>query len=246
VTPALLQLGYSPWSERARWALDVRGVPYERVPYQPLLGELRLRWVRRGAGGASVPVLLTDEGPICDSVDIARWANARGAGPDLFPAGREAELAAIGAVADRALAAGRSRALRRMAASTDALQEQVPSFLRWTGPVARGIAKAGTLRTIGKYGGASDDEARTALLAALDALREHLARAVEVDGVRCLLGAFSWADINAAQALAFVRPPDAGLRMGPGTRAAFTDPYVAAVSADLLAWRDALYARHRG
>jgi glutathione S-transferase len=148
VTPALLHIGYSPWSERARWALEARGVPYERVPYQPLLGELRLRWLRRGVGGASVPVLVTDEGPICDSVDIARWANARGSGPDLFPAGKEAELAALQDLADRALAAGRARALRRMAASRDALQEQVPGFLRWTGPVARGIAKAGTLRTI--------------------------------------------------------------------------------------------------
>lgn len=246
MTPTLLHIGYSPWSERARWALEARGVRHEQVPYQPLLGELRLRWLRRAVGGASVPVLVTDDGPLCDSVDIARWANARGAGPDLFPSGKEAELAAIGDLADRALAAGRARALRRMAGSREALQEQVPGFLRWGGPVSRGIAKLGTLRTIGKYDGASDDAARTALLGALDELRERLSRGVETDGVRTLLGAFSWADITAAQALAFVRPPETGLRMGPGTRAAFLDPYVAAVTADLLAWRDALYARHRG
>lgn len=245
MTPTLLQLAFSPWSERARWALDARGIAHDTVEYQPLLGELHLRWLRRAAGGASVPVLRTADGAICDSLDIARWANTQGTGPDLFPAARADELAAIGDAADRALAAGRARALRRMAASPEALQEQVPWFLRWSGPVARAVAKAGTLRTLGKYGAADDDTARAGLLRALDDLRAHLARGVEVDGVRTLLGGFTWADITAAQALAFVQPPREGLRIGPGTRAAFTDPYVAAVSPDLLAWRDALYARHR-
>jgi hypothetical protein len=39
----LLALPYSPWSEKARWALDVRGVPYDYRRYQPVLGELALR-----------------------------------------------------------------------------------------------------------------------------------------------------------------------------------------------------------
>jgi len=36
----LVGIPFSPWSEKARWALDVRRVPYRKVTYAPLLGEV--------------------------------------------------------------------------------------------------------------------------------------------------------------------------------------------------------------
>lgn len=246
-TPTLLHLPYSPWSERARWALAARGVPATLERYQPFLGELRLRRLRPSAGPASVPVLVAGTEVLDDSTAIARWANARGAGPDLFPAAHAAELEAIVTLADTALAAGRARSLRRMAASGACLQEQVPPGLRWLGPVSRSLAGYAVRRTLRKYDGAPDDVARTALLDALDTLRELLGRRPDAaGGAKTLLPAFSYADIAATQALAFVSPPATGLRLGPETRAAFTDPYVAAVTQDLLVWRDAVYATYRG
>jgi glutathione S-transferase len=47
-----------------------------------------------------------------------------------------------------------------------------------------------------------------------------------------------------AATLQFVSPPEQ-LALGPATRVACHHPQLAARFAELLAWRDALYARHR-
>jgi glutathione S-transferase len=39
----LVALHYSPWSEKARWALDHHGVAYRYEEYKILLGEPKLR-----------------------------------------------------------------------------------------------------------------------------------------------------------------------------------------------------------
>jgi glutathione S-transferase len=61
-----------------------------------------------------------------------------------------------------------------------------------------------------------------------------------------MLGTFSFADIAAAQMLAFVSPPTKGLRIGNASRRTCSSPGLAARYQDLLAWRDAVYERHRG
>lgn len=246
--PVLVCLPYSPWSERAAWALDARGIDYEKQLYQPLLGELKLRRLRGSAPGpASVPVLAWEGGVIADSGAIARWADGRGSGPKLFP--DEAAVAAWEKIAEQALFAGRALALRRVLGSGDALMDLVPKQLRFLGPVARATSAAGVRRTLRKYGaaGITDDEHRAKLVDALDRIR---------DGIRngTLLGSFSYADITVAQALVFVSPPEppadgkprAGIRIGRGSRRAFRDPDLAPKYADLAAWRDGLYAKFRG
>ena len=35
----LYSLVYSPWSEKARWALDHHRIAYRRVRYEPVIGE---------------------------------------------------------------------------------------------------------------------------------------------------------------------------------------------------------------
>ena len=78
----LLGLPYSPWSEKARWALDVRKVPYRYRVYQPLIGELELRIkMRRLRGPVTVPLLIDERGRVYDdSTDIARFADTLGEG----------------------------------------------------------------------------------------------------------------------------------------------------------------------
>jgi glutathione S-transferase len=241
----LLGLPYSPWSEKARWALDARRVPYTFRHYQPLLGEPALRLkLRRPTGRVSVPVLTTSDGRvIADSADIARWAGERGEGPPLFPAEHEAAIARFIALSERALAAGRALSLARMLADHEALAEMVPGPIRRAlGPVAVRIGALGIHRTLRKYGAHRDDRDahRRTLIAALDELRAALAEAPAGEP-KTLLGRFTFADIAAAQALAFVDPPTTGLKLGPASRRSFSDPDLRERHRDLLAWRDDLY-----
>ena len=247
----LLGLPYSPWSEKARWALEARRVPYTSVTYAPLVGEPALRRkLRRWTGPVTVPVL-TDEGgrPVADSADIARWADGRGEGPAMFPPGREGEVARFVALSERGLAAGRALSLRRMLQDDEALSEMVPKPLRRSlGKLAARVGAFGVRRTLRKYGahGGSGDTWERELTEVLDELRGALDSPSATGEPKTLLGAFSFADVAAAQILAFVDPPTTGLRIARASRRTFTDPDLRQRYADLVLWRDALYARYRG
>ncbi|WP_437610117.1 glutathione S-transferase N-terminal domain-containing protein [Sorangium sp. So ce834] len=242
----LLGLVFSPWTEKARWALDVRRVPYTFRHYQPLVGEPALRVkLRRLTGRVSVPVLTADDGRVlADSADIARWADGRGAGPTLFPAEHEATIARLIDLSERALAAGRARALSRMLADDEALAEMAPGPIRRAhAALAARLGGLGVRRTLRKYGG-HEDGAEAHLrtqVAALDELRATLARSVPSgDGPRTLLGRFTFADIAMSQVLVNVAPP-AELKLGAASRRSFSDPELRDRYADLIAWRDELY-----
>ena len=243
----LLQLPYSPWSEKARWALDLRKVPYERRLYQPLLGEPALRrMLKRYRGPVSVPVLIDGDQALADSFESARFADRHGEGPQLFPPGEEAEVARYNQLSERGLSAGRALALARMLEDPEALREQVPKALSGVlGPLGQVVASLGVKRTLRKYEGhrADGGEHERVLCEVLDTLRADLQKSKNEP--RTLLSALSFADIAMAQVLAFVRPPQSGLRIRPGSRRAFTHPALAERYADLLAWRDALYERYR-
>lgn len=247
--PELLALVYSPWSEKARWALNVRRVPYRHRHYQPLIGEPALRVkLRRLTGRVSVPVLTLDDGHvIADSADIARWADGQGEGPRLFPPEHEGAVARFVALSERALAAGRALSLQRMLADDEALTEMLPRPVRALGPLAVRIGAMGIARTIRKYEGDKGDlEAhRQTLVGALDAIRATLAQAPSGTGPQTLLGSFTFADIAMAQVLVSVEPPPSGLELGPASRRTFVDAALRAPYANLVAWRDALYRAFR-
>jgi glutathione S-transferase len=241
----LLAIPFSPWSEKARWALDTRGVAYVERRYQPMLGEPELRLkLRRLVGRVSVPVLLTDHAAISDSREIARYAEEVGSGPSLFPDGRETEIAHYDALSQRALEASRGLALTRMANDEEALREQVPKPLRKSS-FGVSLARWGVERVRRKYEAdrASSTQHESALRDVLEILRAELAKAAPGEP-RTLLGAFSYADIAMAQVVFALSPPST-LRMGKATRRSFESPALRAEYADLLAWRDALYTRYR-
>jgi glutathione S-transferase len=224
-------------------------VSYTHRTYSPLLGEPALRLkLRRLSGPVSVPVLTDDDGRVyADSSDIARWADARGEGPRLFPEGQDARIAEWVALSERGLSAGRGLSLRRLLTDDEGLFEMVPRKLRSLGGAARAIAAFGVRRTLAKYGAAdrSNAELEGELGRVLETLQVALAKVQGDGGPRLLLGTFSFADIAMAQVLAFVSPPAFGLRMGKATRRTFTDPALLARFADLVTWRDALYERYR-
>lgn len=67
----LVLLPYSPWSERASWALDHHDLVYRRVDHVPVIGERRLRrWVGRREGPATVPVLIEGDTVLTQSWDV--------------------------------------------------------------------------------------------------------------------------------------------------------------------------------
>ncbi len=89
----LITIAFSHYNEKARWALDYCGVPYQERRYMPGFSQLAVYAATRGRGGRrdkvstklSTPVLITDGGEtLCDSTDIARWA-AEQSGTALFP-----------------------------------------------------------------------------------------------------------------------------------------------------------------
>jgi glutathione S-transferase len=245
----LYGLPYSPWSEKARWALDARNVAYESRTYQPLIGEPSLRArLKKWRGPVTVPVLVTPGKAIGDSFEIARYADARGSGPRLFPPGKETTIAEYNDLSERGLSAGRALSLPQMLADRDALNELVPRAIKARlGRFSPALAAFGIRRTMRKYGSRrqSRDLQERTLVEVLDRLRDALAKSTSQSEPRTLLAEFSYADIAMAQVLAFANPPATGLKLGAGSRRAFSLPDIASRYADLIAWRDAIYAKYR-
>src|SRR5262245_7221361 len=126
----LYGMSFSPWSEKARWALDHHGVPYEFHDHVPMLGEplLRLK-ARRFSGRVSVPMLVDESGATLESFEIARRAEAIGRGKALFPSERMAEIRRWNESSDRIMEAGRAAVLRNILASADAQREALPRLI---------------------------------------------------------------------------------------------------------------------
>jgi glutathione S-transferase len=237
----LVEISYSPWSEKARFALDHHRRPYRRETYKPMVGEIPLR-ARTGKwrGRLSVPVLLTGHGALFDSFEIAKHADAGGGASSLFPAAHREAIAHWNETSEAALAVGRKLALVRSLGNADAQKEGlkgvVPDSLRDT---FRPLAVTAVRFIEAKYGSSELDPAP--LEAALVSLRDALAKS---GGDYLLGGAFTYADVTMAVVLQCVLPPES-VRMSPGIRATFTDRALADRFPDLVAWRDRTYAKHR-
>lgn len=230
----LVHIPYSPWSERARWALDHCRIPWASIVYTPVVSEpgLRLR-LRQVGGRVSVPILFTDDEVFRDSFEIARFVDRTADG---F-VGPRAE--AVNELAEQALAAGRALAGLRVLADPEAIAGSVPAHLRRLGPVARLAAGDTWKRILRKYDPQQQPASvhREALIAALDAIGERIQGAY-------VGRTFGYADIAAASALDFVVPwQEAPLE--PAVRRAWTDPELAERFHALVLWRDTLRSCHR-
>jgi glutathione S-transferase len=239
----LYSLFLSPWSERARWVLEHHGLPYRKIEHIPFLGEGRLRRVLGNPKGrVTVPVLIADGQVLKDSWEIALYADRVGHGAPLI-GDAQLDVRRWHDLAEHAMSAGRALVISRSLASDEARDETVvaPRFVR---PLLRPIGRYAMRWFARKY--ALDlDPARAAAAAqpvreALDQLRR------ELGGSEYLLGRFSYADIIAASLLQGVCPvSDRYLRIGAGTRRAWTQTELAASYTDLITWRDRLYEKHR-
>lgn len=241
----LIALSYSPWSERARWALDHHRMSYREVEHVPMLGGpwLRLR-TKRLVGKTTVPVLVDGREAIFDSFRIAQRAEAAGGGSPLFPTALFAQIEGWNRSSEAILQAGRARLIGRTLADRGALREALPPvFPDAVRPAMESMARVGAHFIAAKYGTRRSSDATH-----LDVMRTELSRLREVVGAtgKYVLGAFSFADIAMAVAMQMVAPvSDDYLRIGPATRSVWTEPELAAEFSDLLVWRDWVYSEHR-
>lgn len=90
----LLTIPPSHYCEKARWALELAGVPYEEEGHAPIF---HYAFVYPRTRSKTVPVLLREgHAPMTDSTDILRWVDTQL--PDaerLFPSEHDAAVAAL-------------------------------------------------------------------------------------------------------------------------------------------------------
>lgn len=225
-TTKLITMYGSPWSERVRWALAFKGLPYEKQNYEPGVDEEQ---VKKLTGQAMVPVLITDGKVIPDSTAILEWLEESRPEPALLPRSEkdraqvtlweELMIGVLGPQA-RTLISGR--------------------LLRSSEPEAQ---KAGQYFA-GKYGHSANAEEQGRLIVK----RLLLSLKHTLSGRQYLVGdAFSRADLTTASMLMLLRPaPDELFFLPAPVRPIYEEPLAAdSVFSSVFAWRDQMYKKHR-
>lgn len=248
--PRLLAIPLSPWSLRARWALEHHRRPYRFEAYTPMLGEPLLR-ARLGfpSGRVSVPVLfygalrsgpLGERRAIAGSMQIARHAEEGSDQPPLFPPQHDEAIHRWDAIAEAIASAGRHLSTARMLRDERAIEESVPAALRRL-PLSSSLARQVVSYVGDKYGAEGDREHddRRAMRHGLDRIRERVMEH------RHLVGdSLSYAELAIVTALQFVRPASALVRLGPAVTGAWTEAAMAHEYEDVLGWRDRILSAH--
>ncbi|MCP3139712.1 glutathione S-transferase family protein [Pyxidicoccus xibeiensis] len=239
----LYGLGYSGWTEKARWALEHHRVPYRYREHTPLLGEPALRWRTPRGVHPSVPLLVDEGGALTGSFVIAKRAEALGQGAPLFPPEATDTISRWEDTSERVLRVGRAQVVAALLHNPRAQVESLPAFLPgWLRGLLAPSARMGAHFIARKHRAASDvaSAIQETVVPALEQLR------AELGGRPYLRDDLTYADITAAAMLQLARPvDDRYMPLGPGTREVWTNESLAARFPDLLAWRDALYAKHR-
>lgn len=241
--PQFISLSFSPWSEKARWALDHHRVARKDVEHVPMVGEPYLRWkLRKLTGRVTVPVLIDAEGTFSDSFDIASHVDVRGAGSKLFLAGFDHDIARWNEKSEAILAGARVLSLRRTLINPGAIQESMP-FPRALRPYLVAVGRNAVTYMNKKYRTDRIDDAH-----ATSTIRAHLGelRTALAGNQHLLGGTLSYADIVMAVSLQLVAPvDDRYVHLGPETRKCCTCDDLVREFPDLVSWRDELYRRYR-
>ncbi len=245
----LLGLPYSPWTERARWALDHHRVPYEFAFYMPILGEPLLRLRLGKLGHATVPVLFRNgKPPITDSVDIAKAAGSlavEGANvASLFPPEREAGIDEWLTELEVMLAASRNIVGTKTVTNDEVLAAEAPKWI--PGPMRAFAARSVMKLFLAKYGLPDRDATNDQAIMRTFLIRTTSRVSALPKEKPYLLGEFSFADISLATGLQMILPVrHERVRMRSQLRNAWTQTELIPLCEPLLAWRDELYRKHR-
>jgi glutathione S-transferase len=224
-TLELIEFYPSPYSERLRWVLELKGLSYGRTPFVPVASEQQHK---ERTGITTAPVLLAAGDVVGDSDQAVEWLEARHPSPPLVPADarRRAQVRAWELLGTEVLTPmARLVSIGRMRAMN--LQPLADHFVQ-------------------KYHWSESNEARAerTLRTTLPELAAAVAQSPYLVGDE-----FTRADLTVASMLtaALGLPPDDLFAIDPGTRQMFGLPLGADPGlAPLKAWRDEIYRRHRG
>src|SRR5262245_22609936 len=243
--PLLWHIPVSHFNEKARWALDYKGIPHRRR----VLGADYLFRAWRATGRGTLPILFLDGRPIGDSTDIIAALEQRRPEPPLYPADAAARARALAledelderlgpalraAVVTPLFRSDPEVALRFL---TTGMPEPAYKRLR---PLLRFFPAYYRLRH--RISDANLDADRAAVAVALDRLE------TERGGRGYLVGdAFTVADLTAAALLSpLLQPPEIQYPLRfewPG----YLADYRAELSKHPAAqWATGIYRRHRG
>ncbi len=235
----LYTIRHSPWSERARFALLHHGLDFREREHVPLIGAIPLR-IRAGkwSGQLSVPLLIDETGSVQGSLAIAERIDTYGKKSPLVPNEKRAEISAFFDKIEDTMRAARERFTHALRSDPEAQREAAPPFLRAIG-LAGPTVWVGSRFIVSKYD-ANDGSV-------VDRIRRGLVTVREAIGKKeYVYDSFSFADIIAASAVQTVHPiDDKFLIIPPGTRRLWNHAELAEEFADVVAWRDRLYEKHR-
>jgi len=203
-TIKLIQMYASPWAERVRWALNYKGVPYEKQDYQPGVDE---EAIKKLTGQAQVPVLLVNGTVIPDSTAILDWLEQYKPQPALMPASDK----------DRAQVMLWEELMGGVL-GPQARMLVIGHFLRASEPELR--QGGGYFAQKYQHSSYAEEQAKVTIERILTILKHAL------DGRQYLVGeAFTRADVTVASMLLLVNPPPDELFLFPSSmRPMYTVP----------------------
>ncbi len=233
------------WTEQARWALDHHIIRYRYTEHIPMITTPLLRLASgRFTGNVTVPMLIADGRVIDDSWAIVAFADRQGHREKLIPLDMIDEMRGWHDLCDIARKANRIIATDATAHNEEAKRENLPDFIpEFARNVLTPLADMGVAYLGMKY------DFRHAIIAEeKKKVREVLAQVRKALGKKkFIFDHFTYADITAAATLEFVRPvSDRYIPLKPAMRDTFTQNDLATEFADLIEWRDGLYADKRG
>lgn len=240
---ALYGISYSPYTEKARWALDHHQEKYNFVEHTILIGMPYLRFKTRNFfKDLTVPYLVANRQHFADSYDIAVFASQKNNSFDRFFKNQN-QINELNQISESVLDAGRSLLTHRLMQNPQALQKMLPSF------IPKILQKP--LTFLGKVGlhyiNYSFDSNRKSL-------NDHQHTLIKgLEQIQTLLkqrtyffDEFSYADIILATTINFIDPPAPEFVKLPSTvRQAWRNDQLAQQFGDLIKWRDQIYSKHR-
>ena len=149
--PDLYGISYSPWTEKARWGLDLLGMPYRYREHTVMLDEVFLAFkMKMPITQLTVPAFKDGGVRLCNSIDIVKYAsdlksgeatvagvtvggvvypgtNANAdSGVCLFPEGEFAEIKHFNALSEMILDAERALVMHAVLADRQAQADEQP------------------------------------------------------------------------------------------------------------------------
>jgi glutathione S-transferase len=247
-TPTLYHIEISHYNEKARWALDYKGVAHVRKAPPPFMHVAWALWLTRG--GVTFPVLKLNGTAIGDSTRIIEALEREHPEPPLYPADADERRRALELEEhfDEELGPHIRRyffnqALEEVdsgefiAGAMGSAPRAVKSAMRAIAPVGKRILKL-------RYGiNAEEAEAsRQKTLASFDRVESELQPSGYLVGDR-----FSVADLTAAALLfPLVRPPQAPYMLPPPLPPTIMSLRDSLSERPAYTWVEEMYRRHRG